>query len=350
MRILYGVAGEGLGHSSRAKEVIPFLEKRGHKVLVVTYGQAYDALKNDFKCLKVEGIMPHYENGEINFGKTITEGLEVVWNNLAQSGEIKKKVESFKPDVCISDMEPVVPIIRRIYGLPLISFDNQHRLVFMKYKTPFRYWKEKEIAKRVVEGCVARADAFIVLSFTKGKLKTKEKVYVVDPSVREEVKKLKPKKGEEILVYISREVPGVVELLREFREEKFVVYGHHEAKKEGNLIFKKIGKEFVKDLANCKAVIGTAGFSLMAESLFLKKPFFAIPLKGQFEQTLNAILLKQEGYGDYSENPRKKDVKRFLATLPKYEKKLEGYKMNPDEALDVLEKILFLMGKQESVA
>ncbi|MBU0760680.1 MAG: hypothetical protein KJ600_02350 [Nanoarchaeota archaeon] len=44
MKTLYGVAGEGLGHSSRAMEVIPFLEKKGHEVLVVTYGQAYDVL------------------------------------------------------------------------------------------------------------------------------------------------------------------------------------------------------------------------------------------------------------------------------------------------------------------
>ncbi len=36
MRVLYGVSGEGLGHSSRAEEVIRHLKKKGHEVLVMT--------------------------------------------------------------------------------------------------------------------------------------------------------------------------------------------------------------------------------------------------------------------------------------------------------------------------
>ena len=37
-RIVYGVSGEGSGHSSRAREMIPHLERAGHRVRVVTYG------------------------------------------------------------------------------------------------------------------------------------------------------------------------------------------------------------------------------------------------------------------------------------------------------------------------
>ena len=35
-KILYGVCGEGSGHSSRAKEVIENLTKQGHQVKVVS--------------------------------------------------------------------------------------------------------------------------------------------------------------------------------------------------------------------------------------------------------------------------------------------------------------------------
>ena len=38
MRILYGVCGEGFGHSSRAKEIIKHLENKGHTILIITYG------------------------------------------------------------------------------------------------------------------------------------------------------------------------------------------------------------------------------------------------------------------------------------------------------------------------
>jgi uncharacterized protein (TIGR00661 family) len=348
MNILYGVAGEGLGHSSRATELIPFLEKKGHKVLVVTYGQAYEVLKNKFDCLKVEGIMPHYEQGKIRFRKTLDKSLDAIWNNLENIKEIKKTIEQFKPNLCISDMEPIVPIARRIYSLPLISFDNQHRLIFMKHQTPLAYWREKELAKNIVEACVSKADAFIIVSFTKGKLKkTKEKVFIVSPLIRKEIRSLKLKKGKSIVVYLSREIPGINSLLKQFKNEKFIIYSNQEKNNEENLIFKKISPSFIKDLANCKAVIGTAGFSLISESLFLKKPFFAIPLKGQFEQTLNAVLIKQENYGNYSENPKKRDVSKFLMNLNKYETRIKQYKMNPDEALEVLDKLIWLIEKQQ---
>lgn len=348
MKILYGVSGEGLGHSSRAREVIPFLEKKGHEVLVVTYGQAYEVLRREFNCFKVEGVMPRYIGGRMDLRGSFEQGFETIWKNLKNADKIKKKVERFRPELCITDMEPIVPIIRFYYKLPLISFDNQHRLLFLDYKTPARYLGEKEVARRAVEGRVSRADAFVIVSFSKGKMrKTGKKVYVVDPLIRKEVRDVKPRKGNKIVVYLSREVKRVTEVLKEFKDERFVVYGRHAEKREGNVEFKKISDKFVGDLAGAKAVIGTAGFSLIVESLYLKKPFFAIPLKGQFEQAFNSLLLKQEGFGDYSEKLEKKDVARFLRNLKRYEKKLGKKEIESDEALEVLDRLVWLIGKQQ---
>ncbi len=55
MRILYGLAGEGFGHSSRALVIVKYLEEQGHEVLLMTYGQAYKVLKNTSR-FKVIGI------------------------------------------------------------------------------------------------------------------------------------------------------------------------------------------------------------------------------------------------------------------------------------------------------
>ena len=46
--ILYGVNGEGSGHSSRAREVIAHLEEQGHRVHVATFDRGYRNLKDDF--------------------------------------------------------------------------------------------------------------------------------------------------------------------------------------------------------------------------------------------------------------------------------------------------------------
>ena len=122
--------------------------------------------------------------------------------------------------------------------------------------------------------------------------------------------------------------------------EQFIIYGYDEEKQDSNLKFKKTGMHMLKDLGTTKAVIASAGFTLLSEALYLKKPYFAIPLRGQFEQTMNALFLKQSGYGTFSEDPSLNDLRHFLHKLSRYRKKLRSYKSDPQGAINVLDKIL----------
>lgn len=336
MNIIYGVCGEGFGHSSRAHEIINYLEKRGHKILVVTYGQAYSVLKK-FKILKIEGISLSFEEGRLSLIKTTLDSIPKIIKNLKNWNRIKKKVDEFKPDLCITDMEPVVPIISHFYKLPLISIDNQHRLTHLDFQVPKKYKRYFLIAKSVVNRCVSRAKAFIILSFVK--TKTKGNVYVVAPILRKDIIKLKPIYSDSILVYLTKPDIKLIEMLKNMKWN-FIVYGFDKEKKEGNLIFKKTGPYFLQDLSSCNAIIATAGFTLMSEALYLKKPYFAIPLKGQFEQTLNALFLKKSQLGTFSESPSQKEIEDFFDNLDIYKNRLKKHKMNPTEVFDVLDKIL----------
>lgn len=342
MKILYGVSGEGFGHSSRAKKIIPFLLRRGHSILVMTYGQAYDVLRQEkgIEILKIEGIELIFDNGGLSLKKTFSENAYKLLENLKNWKIIKKRMDDFKPDVCISDMEPTVPIIRRIYKLPLICLDNQHRLTHLKIKVPKKYLKEYTIAKIAVDRLVSRADSFIILSFNKGKIqRDKEKTFVVEPILREEIMGLQTKITDQALVYMTKKDDKILAVIKKINQ-KFIVYGYGIEKQEENLIFKKVGPSFIEDLANTKAIIASAGFTLISEAIYLKKPYFAIPLKGQFEQALNALFLKQAGLGDFSEKPTLNKVKMFFHKLNFYEKNLEKRKVNPNEALEVLDKVL----------
>jgi len=53
MKILYGLSRDGFGHSSRARTIIPYLEKKGHKVKVMTYGRAVKVLKKSLMFLRL---------------------------------------------------------------------------------------------------------------------------------------------------------------------------------------------------------------------------------------------------------------------------------------------------------
>ena len=67
---------------------------------------------------------------------------------------------------------------------------------------------------------------------------------------------------------------------------------------DGNLEFRPRSNEgFVEDLRTARGVVAGGGFSLLSEAVYLGKPMLAIPLRGQFEQLMNARYLEREGYG-----------------------------------------------------
>ena len=78
-------------------------------------------------------------------------------------------------------------------------------------------------------------------------------------------------------------------------------------------------------MENAKAVITNGGFTLISEALHLKKPIYSNPIRGQFEQTMNAIYLEKLGYGTYDEDIKKESIISFLNNLDKYQKKLDTY-------------------------
>ena len=84
----------------------------------------------------------------------------------------------------------------------------------------------------------------------------------------------------------------------------------------------------------------------MSEAIYLKKPYFAIPLKGQFEQTLNSLFLQKSGLGTFSVNPKDVEIRNFINNLNKYKDNLKNNKTNPIETLKVLDDVLSKLSKK----
>ncbi len=340
MRILYGLSGEGFGHSSRALLIGEYLRKKGHKILFVTYGQALDVLEG-FSVLGVGGLEMVFEKGMLRKRKTLMHNLKKLPKYLLNS-KIYKRINRFKPDICISDMEALVPIYSYWTKLPLISFDNQHRLSNFKLKVPRKYKGDYFSAKSVVNLFVRNASYFIVTGLRKYK-PIKENTIFIPPLIRPSVRKLKPKKGKKILVYLSRDIPGVLDILKQI-DERFVVFGYNVNKKEGNLEF-KTREHFLKELKNCKAIIASSGYTLISEAVYLKKPYYAVSLKGQFEQVLNGISIKKLKIGDWGEEVTKRNIERFLKNLNKYEKALNKYNPDYDAVFSAFDFVLDELGR-----
>jgi len=323
-KILYGIAGEGRGHAARSKEIISHLCKN-HEVLVVTWGKAYDMLKDEFQVCRTFGLPLTIKNGKILLFRTALDNIKKALLELPKDySQLRKLVNEFKPDIVISDFEPLSARLASKYGIPLISIDNQHMLTNCRLDFPKKYLRDYLISKMVVKGYGIKADEFFITSFHNPKIILKN-TCLFPPILRKEVLKAKPKKGDYILMYQSGNGDEkTLDVLKNV-DEKFIVYGFNREGKDNNLTFKRFSESgFLKDLAGCKWVISTAGFSLISESLYLKKPLLVIPV-GHFEQTVNSIYLKKLGYGDYDSKLSEKIIRDFISNLSRYENALKSY-------------------------
>ncbi len=337
MHILYGLSGDGYGHSSRAKVVGGYLTQWGHQVKMLTYGRAVQALKGSYDIFEVSGIEMQFVHGELQKRATVANSLKMIAQNAAEWQRFHHLMKTFDPDLCISDMEPIVPILRFWHGKPLICIDNQHRITNLHLKVPTRYMKDYLIAKAVVENFVGRADHFIVTSFAEAPI-IKKHTTIVPPVIRPEVQALTPVCGEKILVYLTRENKDVLDILKGF-DTQFVVFGYDVDDRDANLEF-KVKEHFLDALQQSRAIIATSGFTLMSEALYLKKPYLALPLGGQFEQVLNALFLKSAGYGDYADRLTSENVATFFDNLGRYQQNLAAYQMDFNQLPETLRAVI----------
>lgn len=323
-KIIYGVAGEGLGHAARSKVIIDHLLQKGHEVKILTHDRAYDYLKNKYRPKKIFGLSFFYRDNKVNYLNTIVKNIVKFPQARKSLNECLGLCGRFKPDLVISDFEPISGLVANIKNIPLVSIDNMHILTKAKVDYPVKYEKDALAAKAVVRVMIFNAKAYLITSFFPGKPKSR-KVFVFPPIIRDEIKKLKAPQKEHVLVYLTSNHRGIIDFLKNIQAQ-FIIYGLNLSKKQGNLVFKKICKTgFLKDLAASRGIIATAGFTLISEALYLGKPYLAIPVIMQFEQTLNAYQLDKLGYGKFYTELNQEKIEAFLYNLADYRENLKKY-------------------------
>jgi len=333
-KIIYGVSGEGSGHSSRAAEIIPFIEDLGHDVKVVSYDRGFKNLKDNFDVFQVEGLHIASLDNKVSVVKTFTDNLKKLPEGHRTLKALRNEIfKKFNPDCVITDFEPMTAYLAHHYNLPLVTVDNQHRIRYMKHDYPLYLIKDQLITENIIRAMVPRPDVSLITSFYFGELKN-DRSFVFPPILRESVITHETHSGEHILVYLTSGFESFIEKLKGFRREEFILYGYDRNDEDENIKYKSFSRDgFLNDLATCKAVMATAGFTLITESIHLRKPYLAVPMLGQFEQELNAVLLDQLGYGINLRKIRKETIGSFLYHLPDFEEKLKGYEASDNSEI-----------------
>ncbi len=322
--IMYGVSGQGFGHSARSHEVLAHLKKRGHNLLVLTYAQALGVMKKDFPTVEIPGLGLNYQNNRVSYSRTIYDNALMLFRSSTKWPTLLRRIRAFKPDLVITDFEPLSAVLAHFEDLPLISFNNQHQLTNTALSVPKKYQNEFRTTKLVIQSMIWGARYYLITSFFKTPI-TKPNTFLFPPVVREAVRRLKPRTGNSTLVYQTAEF-DIFSELKKLAPKRFIVYCNREDSVDGNIRIKKHNPQtFLADLKNCNAIIATAGSSLAFEALYLNKPYFAIPVAKQVEQTINAIYIKKLGFGEWAETFTAAKGKKFLSSLSVYRRNLQRH-------------------------
>lgn len=323
-KILYGVCGEGYGHATRSKVAIEYLLSLGHTVKIVSYDRGYELLKQYFDVELIFGLRFVYSSNELKYIETFFKNFLKTPQAVRSTDRVKEIVRQFKPDLIITDFEPISALVANLQKIPLISIDNMHILTRARVHFPLKYAHEAIVAMLVTRLMIFKAQEYIITSFFPANI-TEPRTIIVPPIVRREVLEQKSLHGDYIIVYVTNQVDNLSEKLGRIKC-RFIIYGLKHRPKFGNIQYRDFDSDlFLHDLAGAKAVLANAGFSLISEALYLRKPYLAVPAAKQFEQVLNAYYLDKMEYGAMAEDLTTEAIEAFIARLPDYQQKLADY-------------------------
>lgn len=330
MKILYAIQGTGNGHLSRARDIIPELEKHARLDVMVSGIQADVSLQipPKYRCKGMSFIFG--KKGGIDFWRTYKKNYIRCF--LREISALP--VEQY--DLVINDFEPVSAWACRRKKIPCIGLSHQSAVIAKGAPQPQHTdYFGRFILKNYAP--VNEAYGFHFRNFS---------ARIFTPIIRRQVRNLRICDQKHYTVYLPAYDDAVlVKNFSEFPHIKWKIFSKHCKKSYQNKnisVFPIDNHTFLESMAACQGVLCGAGFETPAEALFLQKKLLVIPMRGQYEQHCNAAALSVMGV------PVVKSLKKkHLPKIGKWLEDTQHIKVHfPDIAAEVVETVLNNFEKQ----
>ncbi|MDD2901360.1 MAG: glycosyltransferase family protein [Syntrophales bacterium] len=296
-KILYSVHGTAHGHAIRALSIARRFPE--HEFLFVSHEAGPAILEGEFPVVDIPSLGTVFTRHRVDTIATIKMNFPVWWERKAIFRRVLKLMDDFQPDAVISDYEFFLPRACRQLGLPCLSIDHQHVITACNHDLPWGEYPSYLVTALSVKLLFTRATDYLVISFFQPEVKPGLRAKILPPLLRDTVLAREGQDGDHVLVYQSyitdfRKFQAFVDALA----RPVIVYGVPKEGRESNLLYKKKSEEgFLEDLATCAYVVCGGGHSMISEALYYGKPVISFPIKGAFEQFLNALYIERLGYG-----------------------------------------------------
>jgi len=332
VRILYGVVGEGMGHATRSRVVIEHLVERGHDVRVVASGRASAYLAERVPHVgEIWGLTMAYSDNEVRRWETVVRNLQGAVSGWPQNvREYFRIAEAFAPDAVVSDFESFAWLFGRRHGLPVISVDNIQILDRCRHDDDITAGRQAdfEIARALVRWKLPGCAHYLITTFFEPPVR-RRRTTLVPSLLRPEILAAVAEPGDHLLVYQTAE--GNEDLPEALASTGLEcrVYGFRRDLdadlRDGRIVYRPFAEEaFIDDLRTAHGVVSGGGYTLLSECVQLGVPALSVPLRGQFEQVLNARYLERLGYGAYAPHATPAAIAAFAERLPDHREALRG--------------------------
>lgn len=283
MKVLYAIQGTGNGHLSRARDIVPILKEHAEVDLLISGTQSQVAFPWEFKY-RFRGFSFQYNHkGGISYRRSARNSFS---NRLIR--EVRKlPVEQY--DLVINDFEPISAWAARRRKVPSIALG--HQASFRSELAP-RPGKRDRFGEWVLRR-YAPTDHAIGFHF-----KAYDR-HIYTPVIRQEIRELQTSDQGYYTVYL----PAVgdkrlIKALQQLSQADWQVFSKETkiAYRAENVWVQPVhNQHFIHSLAHATGLLTGGGFESPAETLYLGKKLFAIPIRGQYEQQCNAAALARMG-------------------------------------------------------
>lgn len=373
-KLIFGVCGIGRGHIYRQLPIISHFAKTS-KIAIFTFGESYIFYKdffiknNNVKILPVTVPWIHGSKTGVDYQKTSRESFNKKNNCISENFTAMAEAYEFlvgKPDLIVSDYEPISAQYSYSLNVPLITIDQQSKYFYDGYPDQLDTLSFEEERARL-NLFFPKANMRIACSFFQppsNKITYGDfKITVVPPVIRNDVLKLKTTEcglPNQVLVYLSpyssfvQSATRVLTILGKFPKHYFYLFisRNSDFAKTKKQLPKNIkihfhgDKKFFDVLRSTGSAICTAGHMFISEMMFLNKPVYAIPLQ-TYEQKYNAQIIEANGFGISRPRIDFNSFCSFLTDITKFRHNIKSDKnilLNKEcgqiQIINLIEKIL----------
>jgi len=284
MKVLYAIQGTGNGHLSRARDIIPVLQKNKVELDILVSGTQAD--------IQIPYPIKYQLGGwSFIFGK---KGGVDIWKTYLKtnSTRLQKEIKSIPVgdyDLIINDFEPVSAWACKLTHKHCVGLSHQSAVLSPNTPKP---QKVDPLGKFILKKYAPTTNRY-GLHFKK------YEDTIFTPIIRQEIRNTTRTLGDHYTVYLpSYSDEKILKVLSKVKNVKWQVFSKHNRSEffGENITISPINNQaFINSMATGRGVLCGAGFEAPAEALYMGKKLMVIAMKGQYEQQCNAAALAEMG-------------------------------------------------------